>query len=234
MRTLSHPTIVSISKSKLQLDPQVILRLMGEQELAYDEHTLNMVEQYVGESLLSCSPEGAFVLKEALPDTDSDSIRIPETGFKTGRIIQKILGQAEYYALFLVTIGPEVEEKARSLISEGHYLEGFIVDLAASSLVDLAAEQLHEQIKMLAKEQGMLSTNRYSPGYCSWDVQEQQKLFELFPGRCCGISLSESSLMHPIKSISGIIGLGSRVRYQDYPCRICSMKDCHFRNEGNQ
>lgn len=233
MRSSSHPTYVSISRSELQVDPKEILRLMGEQETVQDAHTLNMVEQYVEESQRSCTPQGAFVVKEALPYTDGDSIRIPEASFQTGRIIQKTLSRAEYYALFLVTIGPVVEEMARSLISKGLYLEGYIVDLVASSLVDLAADQLQEQVKALAKEKDMLITNRYSPGYCSWDVQEQQKLFELFPGKCCGIDLSESSLMHPIKSISGIIGLGPRVKYQDYPCKICSMKDCHFRNVGN-
>ena len=232
MRSLSHPTFVSISRSELQVDPEEILRLMGEQEAIKDVHTRNLVEQYVEESRRSCIPQGAFVVKEALPDMDGDSIRIPETSFQTGRIIQKTLSQSEYYALFLVTIGPIVEKMARSLISKGLYLEGYIVDLAASSLVDLAADQLQEQVKALAKEKDMLITNRYSPGYCSWDVKEQQKLFELFPGKCCGIDLSESSLMHPIKSISGIMGLGSRVKYQDYPCKICSMKDCHFRNVG--
>ena len=234
MQAVARPTYLSIPKSRLSIDPEEILRLLGEQVASMDGHTLNLAKQYIGESLHSCSPEGAFVLKEAHTSPGSGYIQIPETRFQTGTIIEKMLKQSQYYALFLVTLGPEVEAMARSLINEGHYLEGYIVDLAASALVDKAADQLQEEVKILANEEGMGITNRYSPGYCSWDVKEQQKLFELFPKGCCGISLSDSSLMHPIKSISGIIGLGSAVNYQEYTCEICSMKNCQFRRISDQ
>ncbi|MCK5694244.1 MAG: methionine synthase, partial [Bacteroidales bacterium] len=94
--------------------------------------------------------------------------------------------------------------------------------------------QIQEQVRNLAKELGLHITNRYSPGYCSWNVEEQQKLFSLFPKGTCGISLSESSLMSPVKSISGIIGIGAEVKYREYTCEICPMLNCQFRKVGNQ
>jgi hypothetical protein len=234
MQAVAQPTYISISKSQLQIEPEEILRLLGEQGAGQDVHTLDLLEKHIEESLLTCSPQGAFVLKKAQTAPGTGSIHIPGTSFQTGRVIEKMLKKAEYYAFFLVTVGPAVESMARSLISQGHYLEGYIVDLAASALVDQATDLLQEQVKNVAKEKGMRITNRYSPGYCSWDVEEQQKLFELFPEDCCGISLSGSSLMHPIKSISGIIGIGSEVDYQKYTCEICSMKNCQFRRSADQ
>ena len=106
--------------------------------------------------------------------------------------------------------------------------------LVASPIVDLAADQVQEQVKDLAEQNGLRITNRYSPGYCSWNVEEQQKLFSLFPDGCCGISLSDSSLMNPVTSIRGIIGLGAEVKYNEYTCKICPMKNCHFRRPGDQ
>jgi hypothetical protein len=91
------------------------------------------------------------------------------------------------------------------------------------------ANQIHQHIKNIAGVSGMKITNRYSPGYCSWNVSEQKKLFSLLPEGCCGITLSASSLMSPIKSISGIIGMGRSVEFKEYVCEICSMKDCIFR-----
>ncbi|MCK7538940.1 MAG: hypothetical protein MZV63_52410 [Marinilabiliales bacterium] len=46
-------------------------------------------------------------------------------------------------------------------------------------------------------------TNRFSPGYCGWDVAEQHKLFSFFKDNFCGITLTESALMNPVKSVSG-------------------------------
>jgi hypothetical protein len=76
---------------------------------------------------------------------------------------------------------------------------------------------------------GMKITNRYSPGYCGWDVSEQHKLFRLIPDNFCGIRLTESALMDPVKSNSGIIGIGESVKMNPYTCSLCDLKECAYR-----
>ena len=223
-----------IDKTRIRVDPGDMLRLLGEQEGNIDTHTTALVEQYIAECLRICSPAGAFLLVETFESSSAEEIAIPGLVFDSGKIIHKMLRHSESYAVFLVTAGPEAEILARSLISEGNYLEGYITDLVASAIVDSAADQVQEQVRNIAKENGLHITNRYSPGYCAWNVEEQQKLFSLFPKDCCGISLSDSSLMNPVKSMSGIIGLGFKVKYRDYTCEICSMLNCQFREMGNQ
>jgi hypothetical protein len=61
-------------------------------------------------------------------------------------------------------------------------------------------------------------------------VADQHKLFSFFPANCCGISLTDSALMHPIKSVSGIIGLGKEVKFREYTCDLCSQVECFHRN----
>ena len=224
----------NIDKARILPDPADILKLLGEDQEISKVHTTELVNHFISECLRLSSPEGAYLITEALEPTSSESLHIPGISFESGKIIQKMLRHSEYYALFLVTAGPEPELLARSLLSEGNYLEGYIVDLVASTLVDQAADQVEEQVRQEMNARGMQITNRYSPGYCSWNVEEQQKLFSLFPEGCCGIKLSTSSLMDPIKSISGIIGAGARVKYQEYTCEICPMKDCQFRRTRAQ
>lgn len=47
----------------------------------------------------------------------------------------------------------------------------------------------------------------------------------------CGVMLTDSSLMVPIKSVSGIIGLGRQVRHLDYTCGLCDFKQCYKRKQ---
>lgn len=227
-----HP--VSIDIDRINPDRSEILKLLGNQENIIDGHTGELVEKYIKESLQASSPKGAFIITEAIDKMLAGEINIQGTSFQTGSIIQKMLRNAEYYVFFLATAGSGPEFLARSLMSQNNYLEGYTVDLAASALVDQVADQIQQQVKAVAEEHGMRITNRYSPGYCSWKVEEQQKLFSLFPERCCNISLSASSLMDPIKSISGIIGVGAGVKYRDYSCEICSMPGCQFRRARAQ
>ena len=43
------------------------------------------------------------------------------------------------------------------------------------------------------------------------------------------VRLNESALMWPVKSVSGIIGLGENVSYHDYACRLCQLTHCFRR-----
>ena len=72
----------------------------------------------------------------------------------------------------------------------------------------------------------------YSPGYCNWDIREQQILFSLFPPEPCGVHLSESSLMTPEKSVSGFYALGETLVRQPYHCEICKNTRCYKRRNA--
>ena len=132
-------------------------------------------------------------------------------------------------AVFLCTAGREIGIRSRETMNEGDLLTGYIYDVVGSEIADSAAEFLQNRLKDEITSEGKRITNRYSPGYCGWDVAEQHKLFQLMPDNFCGIRLNSSALMDPEKSVSGFIGIGKNVRYNDYTCGLCDMKDCIYR-----
>ena len=103
----------------------------------------------------------------------------------------------------------------------------FILDVIGSCIAEKAGDKME---LLLEKEIADYNhTNRFSPGYCGWDLTEQKKLFALLDGNPCGIKLSESCLMMPIKSISGIIGTGKNVTKKEYGCQFCELETCYKR-----
>jgi len=98
-----------------------------------------------------------------------------------------------------------------------------------SALAEEAAGLVHERIRSMTGQEGIPCSNRYSPGYCGWKVDEQQILFRLFPEHPLGVTLSDSSLMIPVKSVSGVVASGREVEYHDYSCEGCTMKYCPYR-----
>lgn len=221
--------LLNIDRGQIRFNPSDFISLLGLPSDNMDAHTGEVIEKYIAACQKIMTPMGGYARFEAKVLESREEIEIEGTLFRTGKIIRNMLREAEEYAFFVVTAGPEPESLAKELIEAGDYLEGYIVDLIGSAIVESVVNQVHQHIKDLAASRGMKVTNRYSPGYCSWDVSEQQKLFRLLPEGCCGITLSDSSLMFPIKSISGIIGMGETVGYKEYTCEICSMKDCIFR-----
>jgi len=167
-------------------------------------------------------------------DSDDKTIEVDGVAFAVKPIIFRQIKEAEEVALFICTAGPEIGERSHRSMKDGDLLRGYIYDVIGSEVVESAADRMQEELrmKMAVTEKGI--TNRFSPGYCGWDVAEQHKLFSFFRDNFCGITLTESALMNPVKSVSGIIGIGQNVRYAPYQCHLCEDKNCLYRNRKSK
>jgi hypothetical protein len=157
------------------------------------------------------------------------SVKILDQRFNIGKIIYGQLKKSDSVAVFLCTAGEAIGLRSNKEMKNGDMLTGYVFDVVGSEIVELAADLMQKELgNMLLKEEKKIS-NRFSPGYCGWDVAEQQKLFSLMPYNFCGIRLTPSALMDPVKSISGFIGIGRNVKRAPYTCNLCDMKDCIYR-----
>lgn len=151
-----------------------------------------------------------------------------EITFECGKIISSQLRGIEGLVIFTSTLGRDYDKWFKSLFDSGDPLQGYIADLIGSVTVEAAVDVLENKIVAELSKQNMKCSNRYSPGYCDWNVSEQKKLFSFLPDKFCGIELTESSLMVPIKSVSGIIGFGKNIKKKAYACQICTQENCYL------
>ncbi len=179
-----------------------------------------------------CLIQGGYVIEENIIfDTQNSIMRINAEGFIIRKIVYSQIKKSEKVALFLCTAGPDIGEWSKKLMAGGEMMKGYVVDVVGSEAVETAMDKIQSLLSEEMKQQGLNITNRYSPGYCGWNVSEQQKLFKFFPENFCGVGLSDTSLMYPVKSVSGIIGIGKEVKMNNYPCKICDDKDCIYRGK---
>ncbi len=210
-----------------------ILKGLGMKITDAEVYFLDMITELIEKSLLLAEPKAGFILYDnveiILPNYN---IRISDTLFETGKTVTSLLKKSELLIVFACTCGDKIESLSKELMKQGHSLEGLIVDLVGSEIAEAIAEYIHKFIESILKEFGMNVSNRYSPGYCNWNVKEQQKLFPLLKGNNCNITLTSSSLMLPIKSVSGIFGAGVSVKRLPYKCSICNDKMCILRKDN--
>lgn len=194
-------------------------------------------DAWLGEALDFASGQteimGASVIAEpAVLNPGSGTLMAGGREFSVGKTICKELRGIEKVMIFAGTAGQAISRKAASLMGGEDPAKGFLYDQLGSFM----AESVSEQLQKIAREEsalvGMTVTNRYSPGHCQWSVADQPLLFSFFSPGICGITLTESALMNPVKSISGIIGIGREVRFRDYPCDLCPLLQCHYRKKG--
>ncbi len=202
---------------------------LGYQPKEVPAHVVEMVSEIEKIVPQNCEIVGGYCLYDSI-QLEASRVRVKEKYLSVNNMIAKQIKGSDKLAIFVCTIGDKIEKLSRKYFSEGDFPKGYIVDTFGSVLVESAMDIIQERLEMEMKRQDLKITNRYSPGYCKWDVKEQHILFSLLPDKFFGIELTKSALMLPIKSVSGIIGIGRNVKKSAYLCHICNEKDCLYRN----
>lgn len=209
----------------LSWDIREIYLLMGYGSHIPEEGVRQLIQEMLDELSHRLVPHYGYVLVDG---------NVPERGkllldnqlFNPGAIISHAMKGAEKYAVFTATIGEEFDNFSRQLKAEDDILRVFIADALGSVLAEATVTLLMKQLEVMADKEGMHISNNYSPGYCDWFLAEQKQLFSFFPEGSTGITLTDSCLMLPVKSVSGIVALGKDVKRREYGCNICKMVNC--------
>jgi hypothetical protein len=221
---------VSISKQQLGIFEENILRMLNVPVDQAGDYIIGMIKKYITECLELCSPQGVYACFDTPSfDPNLHQMTINSEPFYLQKMVYSAMKKSSGIIIFIGTCGPAVEKYSKQLLKEGNGLEGFIVDIIGSEIAESVAEIIHKSIESDMAASGLKITNRYSPGYCNWPVSEQQKLFTLMREVDHGVQLTDSSLMLPIKSVSGIIGVGTDVRNMAYACAACDLEQCLYR-----
>jgi hypothetical protein len=135
-------------------------------------------------------------------------------------VLTRNLAAANKVFPYLITVGPELEREAggRGDLLRQYYLEGM-----ADAALESAAGWLVSQLEAL---HGVAGLANMSPGSLEdWPITEQTKLFSVLGDteRLVGVRLTDSLLMVPRKSISGIL-FPSEEGF--VACRLCERERC--------
>ena len=188
--------------------------------------TLDLAEKAFDLFLLEAAPVGVLemlTLDELLavhrdtPRADGDSV------------LERVAPRARHLALFAGTVGEPVCERIRRLFTEGDAPLGLLLDAVASEATTALAEEMGGAL-LGGRPDPELAVLAYSPGYCGWPVTGQRALFvRLLPGEI-GISLGESALMSPVKSVSGVLVVAPPKAHRFRPdlafCDACTERTC--------
>lgn len=142
------------------------------------------------------------------------------------------LSGCEEAFLMACTLGPGVDSLLkRYSVSEVPMVP--VLQACAAEYTEIIAEQAQQQAQEYADAHGLYLRPRYSPGYGDFDLRCQALFFQLLPiTKKIGITLTDSFLMLPFKSVTAIIGLSpDPSRCHVGKCMSCTAKNCPFRKE---
>ncbi len=151
--------------------------------------------------------------------------------------VGEIFTAANDLALYVVTVGARTCVAIEEGFGARDYALAGMLDSVASAAADKLAGIMEGRFLEHLSHNGRATPDTkvlgYSPGYCGWHISGQRKLFEYLQPEHIGVSLRDSFLMEPLKSVSGVLIAGPGELHDlptDYPCcGECETQGCRER-----
>ncbi len=210
-----------------QINMREILRYMGCKEASSDILSLidACLKEVDGKLTYKVCYE-TFPVKVSSEEVDLSFVTCKSTGLAAN------LSDCNEVIVFGATVGLEIDR----LIAKYSRLspsKALCFQAIGAERIESLCNLFNDEITAALTEQYLYTRPRFSPGYGDLSLDIQKDIFKTldFP-RKIGLSLNESLLMSPSKSVTAIIGISDKPKSCKTPsCAECSKKDCSYRRD---
>lgn len=190
----------------------------------------SVVDDYIENAHHLIEPTYSYIIRN-VERVDGSNVYIEGSVVFKSKVVASLLGHCCRVAIFVATIGSRLEEMVLRLAEDGLVLQSVVLDAVGSNAAEKVADFAHLMVDEMANIHGLCTSQRFSPGYCDWNINQQKMLFKAIGSNSTGVSLTKGCLMIPRKSISGIVGIGDHdSNVNNYnPCITCTKRNCQAR-----
>ena len=218
---------------------------MGPRLTALNENEILLYLGYRGQEL---TPEMEHLLKTCQQEllsgirpkvcwlrTPLEGTSLPRCGLTLrGEDISRHLSGCKEVILLAATLGSEVDAILRRT-QLADMTRAVVLNACGSAAVENLCDNLEEDLRKALTEEGRYLTDRFSPGYGDFPLEQQGELCRVLDtGRKIGLSPTASGLLAPIKSVTAVMGVSpAPTKRRSRGCEHCNLfRTCEFRKEG--
>lgn len=147
--------------------------------------------------------------------------------------LSKNLQDCEQVAVMAATLGAGVDRLLRRYEVTA-IAKCVVLQAAAAALIESVCDVCQEEISRAATEKGYFLRPRFSPGYGDFDIGNQKAVIDVLQAsKRIGLTLTDSCMMVPTKSVTAVIGLSKKaVKCHREGCESCTMEQCAYRRNA--
>jgi cobalamin-dependent methionine synthase I len=150
---------------------------------------------------------------------------------RTGLLLAENSEEAPKIAGCICTLGPKLETSVSEAMQTGDGLRGVLLDAAGVGLLESLGNLSFAHVRNEARKNNLFAGCRSGPGYNHVPMEAQIHLFSMVDSTGIGVSLMNSLVMIPAKSLSFFVVLHKKPHAETdaYKCRACDLTDCPYR-----
>ncbi len=145
--------------------------------------------------------------------------------------VYKLLEDCQECIIMAATLGIEIEKEIKKY-SYTELTKSIIIDACATTAIEEYCELIQNNIKKELLNKNKYITMRYSPGYGDLHINANKKIINfLSADRDIGLTITDSGIMIPRKSVISIIGISKVQKLElSQKCSNCrNHSTCRFK-----
>jgi len=182
------------------------------------EHVTRTVQELIELVRPIANPKAVYEVSY-VENKNEDSLYIGGIKF-TSRVLRVNLDKVERVFPYVATCGRELETVA---VPPNDVMKSYYLDTIKRAILNSARNYLEDY---LTKNYALGQLSRMNPGSLEdWPITQQKELFSIFGNveDFIGVKLTESLVMQPLKSVSGIF-FPTEIRFES--CQLCPREVC--------
>lgn len=212
----------------MELNRREILRYLGYKSgNEPDERTRDLMEDVIGELMEHVEPKHVYRVFSVNSVTE-DTVDLGFTAIRSRQLAGNLKGCRQVVFL-AATLGnaPEflLQKYNRLLVSRAVMFQA-----AATEAIEKYCDACEDEIRRELGE-GSFLRPRFSPGYGDFPLEFQRELLQVLEAtKRIGLTLTDSLLMVPSKSVTAVIGVSREdTDCHRKGCEICEKTNCLYR-----
>lgn len=211
-------------ETDLSPDIREVVRYLGYHGVVPDDTVLNEIQECIRDLQACVTPR--FVYERFPLSASKAPDGVPLLCFDEleirSRDLAKNLEDCSGVYLMAVTLGPGPDRLIRRA-SVSRMSRAVILQAAAAAMTEVWCDRINERIRLEAERDGLYTRPRFSPGYGDLPLDLQKDISRILNmPKEIGVSLTQTLLMTPSKSVTALIGLSEKPGI----CRKRGCEDC--------
>ena len=209
------PTIINIEKEKLIPNHIETARYLGYSKLnAPEEEIFALIEQAATQMHKIINPKAVFqdfeleiTFSTENQNQENPIIKLKDTNFQLqSKDLYNNLKNCHKVYLLACTLGSQVD----SLIRKTQFTDqvmATILQATGAMYIEEVVDFVNNQINQIEKGQNKSTRPRFSPGFGDVSLEVQKDFFSLLPCSKIGLTLMDTLIMAPEKSVTAFVGI---------------------------
>lgn len=204
------------------------VRYLGYGKNAADERTLALIADAFTELEWTAAPKSVCRIFD-VEQTEDGRIIIGNMEIKSSSLSRNLKGCTKT-VLFGATLGTGVDRLIRRA-SVTDMAKAVVLQACAAAFLEEYCDEEQIRIGKELKKKKLYLRPRFSPGYGDFDIQYQQPIMRILDcAKRIGLTMTDSCMMTPTKSVTALIGAGPmKEKCPIAGCEACGKKDCEYR-----